>query len=299
MATMRTLTLRSGDLKFTSYVSGKKDAPLIICLHGFPDSARSFRFQLPFFASSGYRVLAPMLRGFEPQSQPSDGDYSIAALAGDVITWIEASGADKIHLVGHDWGAVIGYAVGSAVPERLHSLTTIAVPHPGRFTEVIKKIPKQILNSWYMNFFQLRGIAELSVSFNDWALIRKLWRDWSPGYTLPADEWDALRTIMSASGVKRAMLGYYRHNASPRVMLGLKQGAGTNLMPVNVPSLLITGADDGCLDTRSYEIACTPDLFPKGRRIERIEDAGHFVHIEKPELINKTILAFLEQNKNR
>ena len=138
------LRLSNGDLEFSALASGLKEnegGPLVICLHGFPDNARSFRFQLPALAKAGYRVIAPTLRGYEPSSQPDDKDYSFGALARDVIAWLDDLNEDKVHLIGHDWGAGITYVAGALAPERFHSLTTIAVPHAAGFPRACDRYP--------------------------------------------------------------------------------------------------------------------------------------------------------------
>lgn len=101
------VVLERGDLRFTAYAAG--DGPLVLCVHGFPDNAHTFQQQFAALVAAGYRVVAPTIRGYEPGSQPKDGDYRIEELAGDVIAWIDHLGADKAHLVGHDWGAVMAY----------------------------------------------------------------------------------------------------------------------------------------------------------------------------------------------
>jgi len=294
---MGKIILANGNLKFTALTCGFETNPagqVVFCLHGFPDNANSFRLQLPALADAGYRVIAPTLRGYEPSSQPPDNDYSFVALARDVVAWIDDLGEDKVHLVGHDWGAGIAYVAGALAPERFHSLTTIAVPHAARFADGIRKVPGQLAKSWYMMFFQLRGIAETFIERNDWSLIRKLWKDWSPGYNLSEETWADLRTTFAAPGVKTAMLGYYRHNASPRVLMGWKKTEASSLTTVPVRTLAITGADDGCIDTRLYDYVFLEEDFPSGFRVERIEQAGHFTHLEKPEEINRLLLDWLK-----
>jgi pimeloyl-ACP methyl ester carboxylesterase len=288
------IMLSHGDLRFGALACGldeHPDGPVVICLHGFPDDARSFRFQLPALAAEGYRVIAPMLRGYEPSSQPRDGDYSLSALADDVVAWI---GEQRVHLVGHDWGAAITYLAGATAPERFDSLTTIAVPHAARLVEGIRKVPSQLGKSWYMSFFQLKGLSDWAVERDDWALVRRLWRSWSPGFTLPDDEWAALRRTFEAPGVKRAMLGYYRQNASPPVLLGWKKTPATSLTRVPVRTLAITGVDDGCMDTRLWDHAFKDEDFPHGVRVERIAGAGHFVHQEVPDRINALLSDWLK-----
>ncbi len=294
MTDEKSLSLTVGDLRFGAYEAGT--GPVALCLHGFPDHARSYREQLEPLARAGYRAIAPTMRGYEPSSQPADADYNMVRLAEDVVGWIDNLGEDKVHLVGHDWGAVVAYTAAAMAPERFHSLTTIAIPHPGRLqSEGIRKLPSQILNSWYIIFFQLRGIADYVVERNDWAFIEKLWRDWSPGWDFPPEELAAVKETLALPGVKRAALGYYRAVAKAGSEAS-KQGNELVAGQIHVPTLAITGALDGCMDTRLHDLTLHKDDFPKGLEVQRFENSGHFVHQEEPEIFNDMLIDWLGRN---
>ncbi len=291
MTDFERITLHANGLEFSALVAGS--GPTVLCLHGFPDHKGSFRHQLPALARGGFRAVAPALRGYEPSAQPENGDYAIVRMAEDVVGWIDDLRQDTVHLVGHDWGAVIGYAVAALAPDRLVSLTTLAVPHPGRMqSEGLRQLPSQLRNSWYMFFFQLRGLADAVVEARDWAFIEKLWRDWSPGWELPQDELRAVKDTLAQPGVKKAALGYYRAAFS----LWSESAKRTRELldtPIRVPTLALTGALDGCMDTRMYDIAMSEEDFPAGLRVERIEKAGHFLHQERPDEVNRLLLDWL------
>ena len=211
------------------------------------------------------------------------------------MEWLDHLGEDQVHLVGHDWGAAITYVAGAIAPERFLTLSTIAVPHAARLPSAIKKVPRQMLLSWYISYFQLRGWADYKVQRNDWALIKKLWHNWSPTYKLADEDWRDLRETFEAPGVKKAMLSYYRQNANPLIMLGLKKTRVNALTTVPVPTLAITGAEDGCMDTRLYDFAFADEDFPNGIRIERVQNAGHFAHQENPTVVNQLILEWIKE----
>jgi len=289
---VETLVLRHGDLRFSAQAAGT--GPLVLCLHGFPDDASTFRQQSGALVHAGYRVVAPTLRGYEPGSQPSDGNYRIESLAGDVIAWLDCLGEEKVHLVGHDWGAVIAYVACAGAPERFHSLTALGIPYPARFTTLgTRKLPTQLLKSWYMMFFQLPTLPEWAIRRADWALLQRLWKSWSPGFELPASHWAALRETFEAPGVAEAMLAYYRQNVSPAILLGLASSPVNSLREVPVRTLAISGAEDGCMDTRLYDYTMLEQDFPAGLRVERIVDAGHWAHLERPAEVNRLVLDWL------
>ncbi len=268
----------------------------MLCLHGFPDHARSFRLQLPAFAEAGFHAVAPTLRGYEPSSQPADGDYELLRMAEDVLGWLDSLGEQRCHLIGHDWGAVIGHLTAAMAPERFWSLTTIAVPHPGRLLrEGLRTRPSQLRKSWYIGFFQLRGLADFALEAGDWRLIERLWRAWSPGFRLPEEELAALKDTFRRPGVKRAALEYYRTHVSELLLPSGRTTRRLLAQKIRVPTLAWTGAQDGCLDTRLYDDLMRERDFPAGLRVVRLPAAGHFLHQEAPAEFNAGTLDWLRQ----
>ena len=291
----KTFTLKSGDLRFTAIEHG--EGPLVLCLHGFPDCYHSFRHQLPFLAEHGYRAVSVSLRGYGPSSQPSNGDYSLESIAGDVIAFINQLGEEKAHLIGHDWGAAITYTAGAAAPERFPSLTTMAVPHSGRFVNEAFFKPKQALLSWYMLFFQLRGIADYTVKRNDFAFIRWLWRVWSPNWQIEESALSEVIDTLKQEGVQRGALAYYREALSPRQLPLTPARRAANAYQVPVPTLALTGRDDGCINCDIFQSLCREEDFPSGLEIRVIEAAGHFLHQEQPDAVNGLLLKWLEKHR--
>jgi pimeloyl-ACP methyl ester carboxylesterase len=282
-----TRTLEHGPLRFSALERGQ--GQLVLCLHGFPDSPRTFRHQLAELGSQ-HRVLAPTLRGYEPWSQPDDGDYTLRSIASDVVAWLDQLEVERCHLVGHDWGAFIAHVVALIAPERLSSLTTIAVAHPGRVMELARRRPSQVVRSWYMLMFQLPGIAEYVLQRRDWAFVDWLWRSWSPGYEQPAEERAAIKRMLAQPGVERAALAYYRA-LRPDTLSAHGPLSDLLARPVQVRTLAITGALDGCMHTRLHDEATRGEDFPQGVRVERLENAGHFVHQERPREVNALLRA--------
>ena len=289
------ITLTHGDLQFTGIEQG--EGPLVLCLHGFPDCYHSFRHQLPFLAEHGYRAVSVSLRGYEPSSQPLNGDYSLESIANDVIAFVDQLGEDKAHLIGHDWGAAITYTAGAAAPERFQSLTTMAVPHSGRFVNEAFFKPKQALLSWYMLFFQLRGIADYTVRRNDFAFIRWLWKTWSPNWHIEESVLSEVIDTLRQPGVQRGALAYYREALSPKQLPLTPSRRAANAYPVPVPTLALTGRDDGCIDCDIFQALCREADFPSGLEVRVVENAGHFLHQEQPDAVNDLLLAWLEQHR--
>ena len=286
--------LTSGDLRFSTEVAGPPDsASAVLFFHGFPDDNTTFRHQAAALAAAGHRVYSPRLRGYEPSSQPGDGDYSLTALASDAVCFADEIDAERLHIVGHDWGAAVGYAACATAPDRFMSLSALAVPSTARIPEAVRRVPRQLLRSWYMTFFQVRGLADWAVSAGEWALVRRLWRSWSPGYSIDDEMWNALRSTFEAPGVRGAMLAYYRKNATPPLLLGLRKNNAMRLTTIPVRTLGITGADDGCIDTRLFDHSMLDADFPEGLVVERVANAGHFVHLEQPEKVSGLLLDWI------
>ena len=287
---MKELSFSNNELQFSAIEMG--EGPLVICLHGFPDCLHSFRHQMPALAAAGYRVVAPCLRGYEPSSQVADGHYPIPVMTEDVIALMDQLGAEKAHLVGHDWGAAITYMAGSAFPDRFQSLTTMAVPHPGRFGEEVRRNRKQMSRSWYMSFFQLRGLSDFVVSFNNYAFIRKLWRDWSPGWVFTQEDIGPVIETLKRPGVKKAALGYYRSARATSSSSNLAEPD----FKVPVPTLALTGSKDGCIGADFFHLTMRAEDFPAGLELREIPEVGHFLHQEAPETINDLLIKWLARH---
>lgn len=290
----RQITLSHRDLQFSALEQG--EGPLVLCLHGFPDCYQSFRHQLPFLAKRGFRAVSVSLRGYEPASQPKNGDYSLESIANDVIAFIDQLDEKKVHLVGHDWGAAITYTAGAAAPERFHSLTTMAVPHSGRFVNDAFLKPKQAMLSWYMLFFQLRGVADYTVRRDNFAFIRWLWRVWSPNWCPEDSVLAEVIETLRQPGVQRSALAYYREALSPKRLPLTPARRAANAYAVEVPTLALTGRNDGCIDCEIFKTLCRDEDFPSGLEVHVVEDAGHFLHQEQPDQVNALLLNWFCQH---
>lgn len=268
----------------------KGEGELVLCLHGFPDHALSFHNQLNFFAKKGYRVVAPYMRGYLPTMIPEKGSYQTAILGMDVIGLIEAFGYDRAILIGHDWGAAAAHAAAIIAPEKIKKIITCGSPY-GTFRKALLTNNHQQKRSWYMFFFQTM-IAEHALPLNDFVFIDILWKDWS--YNIPEKELASVKETFRKPGVVKEAISYYRDlfNTSNHVssLAGLQQRIGTE--KIQIPLLYIHGKEDGCIGA---ELCDGMDDFFTGK-LNRviIPEAGHFVHLEKPEEFNKIVYEYIK-----
>src|SRR5262249_49119533 len=174
METFRAGQVRANGVRFATLEAG--DGPLVLCLHGFPDHARSFRHQLPALAAAGFRAVAPYLRGYAPTEIPADGRYQSAVLALDAIALIDALGYPTARIFGHDWGAVAAYGAAVLAPEKIVRLVTAAVPHGPSVLNAFLSNYDQQQRSWYMFFFQ-HPFSDAAVAHDDFRFLERLWQE--------------------------------------------------------------------------------------------------------------------------
>lgn len=289
------LTLHNGDLSFSAFDVG--EGPLVICLHGFPDTARSWRHQLQPLADAGFRVIAPNMRGYEPSSIPADGDYFSIRMAEDVAAWVDQLDAGPAHIVGHDWGASIAFMAAQYAPEKYRSLTMMSVPHPIKFQQAMTGNFKQMRNSWYIFFFQLVRLSNWAVARKGFAFLERLWRKWSPGWDFPADELRAMKAALGRPGVLEATLGYYR-SISNSSHPSMAPTAELMVKPCSVPTLGLAGALDGCISADVFVDCMSEDEFTNGLDVHVIDGAGHFLQQENPAAVNALLVGHLQTHQD-
>jgi len=284
----QTVTVDVGQAQLTCLVDGPADGKVVLCAHGFPDCARSFRAQVGPLTARGFRVVVPWLRGYAPSSLARDGRYDIASLAADLCALALRFSSQPVSLVGHDWGAIAAYAATAFAPHLFDKLVTMAVPHllvaGARWGSL-----KQLKKSWYIAFFQFRGIAERRVAADNFAFIDRLWRDWSPGWTPPPDELAAVKAAFSSPEHLKAVLGYYRSFQSPAALFG--ESRKLILTRTSIPAMYLHGVDDGCAGVELAD-GLEP-AYSAGIEVHKIPGAGHFVHQEKAAEVNDLLLRFL------
>lgn len=278
--------IRANGLEFAYLERGR--GPLVLCLHGFPDSAWSFLPLLEALAAAGFRAVAPFMRGYAPTGIPADGDYRSTALARDVIALIDEFGERSAQLVGHDWGAVAAYTAATLRPDRVSRIVTAAVPHPRRF--LLRMTPAQAWRSRYMAFFQWR-FAERTVTRHGFIWLEELIQRWSPAWRFTAEDLAPVKSNLSDPSRLAAALGYYR--ALPKQMLETETWWLLG-RPVPVPARVISGEHDGCIGREMFD--GMEHLFAAG--LDRVEmpGTGHFMHCEQPILFAEKVIEFLSRN---
>lgn len=277
-------TLQANGLEFGALALG--EGPLVLCLHGFPDTAWSFVPVMRRLAPAGYRVVAPFMRGYAPTAVPADGDYRVTTLADDVLGLVDALGGRAAAVIGHDWGSVAAHLAVLRRPEGIERLVACAVPHPGHF--LFRPRLRQLRRSWYMAYFQLRGLPERRILADDFRWLEQLIRSWSPGWEFQPADLAPLKAGLREPARLAAALGYYR--ALPR-SLAVPGALALLRSAVPVPTLAICGGQDGCIGPEVFEGQAP--RYAAGLELFRMELAGHFMQCEQPEAFADRVLAFL------
>jgi pimeloyl-ACP methyl ester carboxylesterase len=268
---------------------GPEDGRLVVALHGFPDTAWTWRHLGPHLAAQGLRVVAPHLRGYAPSGLASDGSYHVGALMADAVALHAELGGDQdAVLVGHDWGAITANALAGHPDSPYGRVVTLAVPPLSAMAGASPRlVPRQLRMSWYTVFNQLPLLPEHTV--DRW--LPRLWRDWSPGYDA-AEDVALVRAAWPTRAHVAAAVGYYRAVRAPWSVPPAHKAWQRSLDAVPaVPLLYLHGADDGCLQVGYAEHAA--GRLPATARAEILSGAGHFLQVERPETVNELVAEFI------
>jgi pimeloyl-ACP methyl ester carboxylesterase len=298
---LRARTVTANRLQFGVLEAGS--GPLALCLHGFPDSAHTWRYLLPALADAGFHAVAPFMRGYAPTGIPEDGRFGLGALVADAISLHEVLGGDdRAVLVGSDWGAEAAYGVAAFAPDRWRRVVTLGVPPLALDTTIFADYDQ--LKRFFYLFFLKTPFAEPVLAAGDMAFLDRLWQDWSPGY----DASENLRNVkecLRGEGNLAAAIAYYRADEPGLRRFGADgadaaDGAAGAAYAAEEqalascgpqPTLYLHGNRDGCIDISLVQDA--ERHLAAGSRMEVVPDAGHFLHVEKPAVVNDRILAWV------
>jgi pimeloyl-ACP methyl ester carboxylesterase len=259
---------------------------LALCLHGFPESSYSWRYQMPLLAQLGYRVWAPDLRGYGKSSRPKGVKaYALENLEADIAALIEASGAKDVVLVGHDWGAVIAWYYAMFGRLRISKLIILNVPHPALMEKGLRT-RRQLAKSWYIFFFQLPWIPEWGLARRDCAAIGRVFRDMAVDKArFPDEVLRVYREAAAAPGALTAMLNYYR-----ALFRGMRRARRRGIVPIDIPTLMLWGEVDAAL---GKELTYGTERYVSNLTLRYLPNVSHWVQQEAPETVNGMIEAWL------
>lgn len=268
---------RRDQLTFDVIDQGPPDGTPVVLLHGFPQFNDSWLPVMARLADNGYRCLAPNQRGYSPRARPARRrDYAAEHLAGDVIALIDELGVEKVHLVGHDWGAAVAWGVAALAPERLETLSALSVPHPAAFFQALTT-SRQGLASWYMYFFQLPKLPERALNRGGGRGFARMIGEYS-GQSPEAVARDYAHMV--SSGALTAALNWYR--AIPFNKPGLIKSR------IGVPTLYIWSDGDKALLEKG---ALATGRHVAGEyRFEVVRGASHWMPDECPDRIADLLL---------
>lgn len=258
-----TTEITVGDFTFHARVAGPPTGELVLLLHGFPETSYEWRNQLTALGNAGYYAVAPDQRGYSPGARPEDvSAYGVVTLAQDAIGMTTALGAQRFHVVGHDWGAAVAWVVGGLASTRVISLNTLSVPHPDAFAKVLADMTScQYSASSYFDTFSQPN-SEDALLANDAATLRALWA---------GIDQDAVNEYLSVLGTKDALgaaLNWYRANVSGRMLMA-------GLGPISVPTMYVWSDADVALCKDGADL--TADYVTGPYRFEVLAGVSHWI----------------------
>ncbi len=274
-----------GDGVRLHYVSAG-EGPLVLLLHGFPESWYAWRHRIPALAAAGLRVVAPDLRGYGTSDKPRRvRDYAPEILARDVARLVHALGAERAAVVGHDWGGGVAWLAAMQHPEEVERLAVLNCPHPGRLLRALTD-PAQLRRSWYMFFFQLPGLPERLLRARGHAAIRRiLLREATHPEAFTPEDIERYVEAAARPGALTGGVNYYR-----AILRTNPWRLQRTFRPVVAPTLVIWGERDSALGP---ELAEPDPGWVRDLWVERIPEAAHFVQADAPDRVNALLLDFL------
>lgn len=264
--------------------AGPEEGPLVVLLHGFPECWYGWHRQLGPLADAGYRVVVPDQRGYNLSEKPAGVDsYHIRELAADIVGLVDTLGYEQAAVAGHDWGASVAWWLALEYPDRLSKLCIVNVPHPTVFEQTLRSSWSQRKNSWYVAWFQVPYLPEITSSLrNHWLLADSL-KSTSRSDAFTKTDLDRYRLAWSQPGAVTGMLNWYRAIARARPKPVRQQ--------VAIPTRILWGADDVALDV---EMAHESLKYCTDGELQVVDGATHWILHEEPALVVETLLDLCE-----
>lgn len=278
---MESLEVAVSGMVFDVDIAGPPGAPLVLLLHGFPQTSYAYRHELPALASAGFRAVAPNQRGYSPGARPAAvSDYAVAALTQDALNVADHFGARQFHLVGHDWGGQLAWLIASRHPERVRSLCVLSRPHPAAFAGAMRDDPAQSQRSRHHRAFQDPDTARKLLE-EDARRFRRNLRD----QQVPDADIDAYLKRLGDERALDAALHWYRAAVSG--------GRADPVPPVRVPTLYVWGDADATVGRAAAE--ATARCVDAPYRFLPIEGAGHFLTDQIGERVTAAVVEHVLQ----
>ncbi|BAW07388.1 alpha/beta fold hydrolase [Nocardia seriolae] len=285
-----TRTLRRDGLTLTARHFGPAGAPMVMLLHGFPDTPHTWDGLIPRLVAAGFQVLAPWLRGYTPGSASRSARYDPMAVSADVAAWHRELGGPPTHLVGHDWGAFAAMILAKQDPGRWESLTLLAIPPfgGGLAPGMWRWLPRQLVLSSYIPVMQ-SGYSPRLLTRRDAAFVRGLWRRWSPGWAFTDAEFAPTAAVFTDATMAWAATRYYRSlftvgRSATREFNTVLLAAAAPL-----PTLALAGSRDGCMSPPLQRVLAEH----AGARHAQLPGCGHFLQAERPDAVAQWVIPHL------
>jgi pimeloyl-ACP methyl ester carboxylesterase len=276
-------------IRLHAAVAGPERAPLVVLLHGFPEFWYEWRRYIGPLAEAGFRVIAPDQRGYNLSGKA--GPFDLRAIADDVAQLIVVAGYDRAHVVGHDWGGAVAWAVAAWHPERLRRLAVTNLPHPLAMADTLAHFNvRQYLRSYYVGFFQIPRLPEWALSRNNFALLKRVLRNTSRPRTFSDEDLVHYVGAWLQPGAISAMLGWYRAVWRSRQQV---EQSRARFDRIAAPTLLLWGERDVAWGVALAE-ASVPHL--ADGRLVRFPDSTHWLPAEEPEQVTQHLLEHLGQS---
>jgi len=285
-AAPESLFFQNGQVRLHAVAAGRKDGPVVVLLHGFPEFWYGWHRQIAPLAAAGFRVIVPDQRGYNRSGKPRGVRwYALAELTSDVIAIADQLGQRKIFLAGHDYGAAVAWSAALTHPQRIARLAILNVPHPSVMRHFLMHNKKQMRRSWYMFFFQIPFLPEALFSANHfrmgtWTLERS-----SRAGTFTCEDFAQYRAAWSEPGAVTAMIDWYRAAFRYRAHFADRS--------VRVPTRILWGERDRFL---AFEMAVASLRYCADAKIVSFPEASHWLQHEQPARVSELLIEFFQRS---